>query len=136
MYKEDNLLVGEYKGAWSFPNDSVLVKTLFLDLALSSATTSPGPEPVETQILHRDRGVWRGYSYIWNESHTDAILVPAQGAERVFRVADRTSPGGSRQQTWRFLGRNDCIVCHVRHRPVRCWESMWGNSSETTIMGA
>ena len=32
---------------------------------------------LETQLLHYDGGVWRGYTYAWNEEQTDATLVPA-----------------------------------------------------------
>jgi putative heme-binding domain-containing protein len=113
IYREDNLLLGEHKGAWNFPDDTVFVKTLFLDLVSDGTTSTTVPQPVETQILHWDRKDWRGYSYAWNDDRTDAILAPAQGAERVFRVIDRNAPGGSRQQTWQFYSRNDCMVCHT-----------------------
>jgi len=112
VYKENQILLGERKGAWSFPNNSVLVKTLSLDLVPSGAAGASGLQPIETQILHKDGDVWRAYAYAWNEEGTDASLVPIQGAERVFRVVDPHAPGGSRQQTWRFYGRNECIVCH------------------------
>ena len=50
----------------------------------------------------------------WNAAGTDADLVPAAGAAVELEVADSTEPGGRREQTWRFPGRIECMVCHSR----------------------
>lgn len=110
IYKEDQLLKGQRKGAFNFPGDSVLVRTLSLNL-ISSGTSAL--RPIETQILHRDGSAWRAYTFAWDEDSSDASLVPRAGARRVVQVVDPTAPGGSRQQTWRFSGRQECQVCHT-----------------------
>jgi putative heme-binding domain-containing protein len=112
VHMQDQPLAGERKGAWNFPNNSVLVRTLSLDLIHGSSEATISRRPVETQILHKDRDVWRGYTYAWNEEASDATLVAVEGDTRVLRIADPTAASGVRQQTWHFSGRNECIVCH------------------------
>lgn len=87
-----------------FPTNSVLAKTL----------TLPGPQPrrVETQLLHYDGRTWRGYSYRWNPGGTDAELVPAEGDEAVYEVADPISAEGHKSIRWTFASRTQCMVCH------------------------
>jgi putative heme-binding domain-containing protein len=109
-WKEDQILLGQRRGALSFPKDSVLVKTLSLNV-VSNGTAKE--RPVETQILHNEGDEWRGYTFAWNDAGTDASLVSAQGSERVLRVADSNAPDGSRQKTWRFSARKECQICHT-----------------------
>ena len=102
----------EQSTPWQFPEGTVLVRTLMLH--------SPGMDPmhIETQLLHREAGSWRAYSYWWNTAQDDAQLVPASGAKKTF-VAPSASdgqgtdaPSGQKQQTWRILRRNECFTCH------------------------
>jgi putative heme-binding domain-containing protein len=88
-----------------FPADAVLVKTIRMD-------TVGGPKRIETQILHCDGEDWRGYTYAWRDDQTDADLVPADGAEKAFTVADDRVGGGKREQVWTFHSRNQCMSCH------------------------
>jgi putative heme-binding domain-containing protein len=88
-----------------FPPDAVLVKTIRLD-------TVGGETRIETQILHCDGEDWRGYTYAWRDDQSDADLVPADGAEKVFAVADARVSGGKREQVWAFHSRNQCMSCH------------------------
>jgi uncharacterized repeat protein (TIGR03806 family) len=99
-------------GWWTLPEGSVLVQTLSLDLA--GAGGKPDRKRIETRLLVRYQGEWAGYSYRWNAAGTDAELVPAAGAAVDLEVADPTEPGGRREQTWRFPGRTECMVCHSR----------------------
>jgi len=94
---------------WSFPKDSVLVKTLSLDLQQGDPSSR---RRVETQILHFDGSEWQPYTYQWSDDQSDAMLVGAGGTERRFEIVDAAAVGGKRQQTWRFLGRAECQRCH------------------------
>ena len=94
---------------WTFPKDSVLVKTLSLDMRHGDSSSR---RRVETQILHFDGTEWMPYSYQWNDEQTDAMLVAAAGSERTFEIADSGAAGGKRSQTWRFSGRAECQRCH------------------------
>lgn len=100
---------------WKFPDNTVLAETIFLE-------TDRGRQRIETRILHHRRlsgkeevgdQYWRGYTYLWNEDQTDAVLVEDPlGVDRVFRVRDDRAPGGFRTQTWHVPGRAECIACH------------------------
>ncbi len=94
--------------AWDLPEGTVLVKTFSLDLEGGARRR------VETRLLTRQRGQWRGYSYRWDEAQSDAELVPAGGADGTYRVRDDRAPGGRRVQTWHFPSRAECMVCHTR----------------------
>ncbi|MFT5407276.1 MAG: glucose/arabinose dehydrogenase, partial [Verrucomicrobiales bacterium] len=86
----------------NFPEGTVMVKTL----------STPGDgKPVETQVMQRYRGGWRSFCYAWNEAHTDAELVPKQGAQQVVDMGDDPT----RIQSWRSASRSECFVCHHGH---------------------
>ncbi len=93
----------------TFPKDSVLVKTLSLDMQNDNPASR---RRVETQILHFDGIDWQTYTYQWSDDQLDAVLLNAPGAERTFEIVDANAPGGKRQQTWRFASRAECQRCH------------------------
>jgi hypothetical protein len=67
-------------------------------------------------LLTRQQGEWAGYSYLWNDEQTDALLVEATGADHDFSIresAANASPG-ERRQTWHYPSRAECMVCHSR----------------------
>lgn len=92
-----------------YPNDSVLMKTLSLEMVHGDPSTK---RKIETQILHFNGYDWRGYSYRWNDEQTDAHLVDATGNTAIFDIDDEAAPGGNRRQTWQFPSRMECIRCH------------------------
>jgi putative heme-binding domain-containing protein len=92
-----------------FPKDSVVMKTLSLELTAGDPASR---RRIETQVLHFDGREWFGYSYEWNDEQTDATLVAATGKSRTLYVADPQSPGGKRTQTWWYPSRMECIRCH------------------------
>ena len=83
---------------WILPDGSAVVRTLEIG-------ASPSPRRVETQLMYREQGSWRFYTYAWNEAQTDAELVPEAGETRpVPGIAGRT---------WRYSGRSECVICHT-----------------------
>ena len=98
-------------GSWGFPNQTVLVQTLGLNL---EAGNPDSRRRVETRILTRQEDEWAGYSYFWNDDETDATLVPASGIDRGITIQDSQAPDGERQETWRYPSRKECMVCHTR----------------------
>lgn len=96
--------------ALSFPQDSVLAKTISLPVVDSDSPAEM--RRLETQVFHYDGRRWNGYTYIWNDEQTDAVLADAAGLERTFFVRDSDSTSEPRQQTWHFAGRTECLVCH------------------------
>jgi mono/diheme cytochrome c family protein len=77
---------------------------------------------LETRLLHLEQTpgtqevgdqVWRGYTYIWNDEQTDAILAQKNGVDRQLTILDKDAPGGKREQTWHFPSRAECSLCHT-----------------------
>ena len=96
---------------WSFPDGTALIQTFALDLEVGNPTSR---HRTETRMLTRQQGEWVGYSYIWNDEQTDATLVEAAGTDRVFTIQDPTVPTGSREQSWHYPSREECMECHSR----------------------
>lgn len=92
-----------------FPENSVLVKTLSLEMRHQDPSSR---RRIETQILHRSGGEWRGYSYRWNDDQSDATLVGADGEQTRLSIMDPQAPQGRREQFWTFAGRAQCARCH------------------------
>jgi hypothetical protein len=97
--------------AWNFPEGTVLLQTFTIEL--EGGNTASGHR-VETRLLTRQQEEWTGYSYAWNDEQTDATLVNAAGMDRTFTIRDSHAPGSSRNQTWHYPSRADCLVCHTR----------------------
>ncbi len=104
---------------WRFPNDTVLVKTFFLELEPGNLASR---RRLETRLLHVHRvpgteevgdQVWNGYTYLWNDDQTDAELADAKGVDRAFTIKDAKAAGGERKQMWHFPSRAECTMCHT-----------------------
>ncbi|PVV05817.1 MAG: hypothetical protein B6D77_17795 [gamma proteobacterium symbiont of Ctena orbiculata] len=79
------------EGRFAFPPGSVLGKHFRLN-----------GELIETRLLmrHANSG-WRGYSYEWNESLTDAVLLDAAKDKAIGN------------QTWHYPSPAECMLCHT-----------------------
>ncbi|TWU08938.1 Quinoprotein glucose dehydrogenase B precursor [Symmachiella macrocystis] len=105
---------------WRFSDGTVLVKTFSMEMEAGNPLST---RRLETRLLHfksmpgdRERygaQFWRGYTYVWNDDQTDAVLLDAQGADRVLNIQDKNAPGGVRKQTWHFPSRAECTLCHT-----------------------
>jgi uncharacterized repeat protein (TIGR03806 family) len=104
---------------WKFPDGTVLAETLFLEMEPGNPASK---KRIETRILHHQRlygteevgdQYWQGYSYVWNDEQTDAVLLEdPQGKDRTFALKDAKAPNGERKQTWHFPSRTECTACH------------------------
>ena len=104
---------------WKFPDGTVLVETIQLEMERGNPASR---RRLETRILHHERlagdesvgdQYWQGYTYIWNDEQTDAMLLEdPQGLDRTFTILDAEAAGGRRQHTWHFPSRTECTVCH------------------------
>lgn len=104
---------------WRFPPDTVLVKTFSLEMEAGNPASK---RRLETRLLHfkpmpgtDEVGgqFWRGYTYVWNDDQTDAELLAAEGLSQPLALKDPKSPGGVREQVWRFPSRSECTMCHT-----------------------
>ena len=95
------------RSGWTYPDGTVLAKTISVDLPLDSTTVRAR---LETQLLHREDGSWRPYSYRWNADQTDAELVPAEGT--TWDVASDAHAAAVPTFRYRIAGRAECQICH------------------------
>ena len=96
-------------GTWLFPTNTVLARTLTLEMEAGKAASK---RRIETQVLHWDGQAWNPYTFRWNTAQTDADLVAGGGTNDTFSVIDAAAPGGRRETPWRFLARSECLRCH------------------------
>ncbi len=78
-------------GPLSLPVGTVLVKTF----------TAPGGRRIETRMLTRQAGGWRGFTWRWNDEQTDALLVAGGLNEEVAGLQ------------WRYPSAIECDLCHT-----------------------
>jgi putative heme-binding domain-containing protein len=93
-----------------FPKDGVLVK--HITLPVLDDTGRSVPRAIETQIFHYDGTDWRAYTYMWNDSQTDADLVPAEGLEREYKITCPPLFPEPIRLRWRYASRSECLTCH------------------------
>lgn len=104
---------------WRFPDGAVIFETISMELEPGNTRSR---KRLETRILHYEQlsgteqvgdQYWRGYTYIWNDDQSDAVLLEdPQGKDVVLQFVDARAEGGRRSQTWHFPGRAECLVCH------------------------
>jgi uncharacterized repeat protein (TIGR03806 family) len=104
---------------WHFPDGTVTVKTFSIEMEQGNPASR---KRLETRILHFEQlagneevgdQVWRGYTYVWNEDQTDAVLLDKNGLDRELTIRDPKTPGGIRKQLWHFPSRAECTLCHT-----------------------
>lgn len=93
-------------GGWDFPEATTLIKNFHLDMMEGDSGSA---RLIETRLLVRDDGAWRGFSYRWDETETDATLVTA-GESTVFTVM---TDDGPTDVPWDFFKSSDCRICHT-----------------------
>jgi uncharacterized repeat protein (TIGR03806 family) len=94
-------------GPWMIPTGAVFVKHFDLELTRGDPSTA---RRVETRFLVKTASGSYGLTYRWNDSQTDAALVPDEGADQSFTVVEN---GVARTQTWHFPSRAECLTCHT-----------------------
>lgn len=95
------------RGAWEFPNDSVLIKSFAFPEGEDGRLRR-----IETRLMTRRSGEWYGYSYRWNAAQDDAELVDADGLDESL---DWVVKGGQEADiSWHYPSRSECMVCHSR----------------------
>lgn len=96
------------EGHWQFPASTVLVKNFLLELERGNPASR---KLIETRFLVKRRSgeQWDGFSYMWNDEGTDAVLLEGR-ASKTFTIRD-----GNRdvEQVYDFPSRTDCLACHT-----------------------
>ena len=99
---------------WLFPEGSVLVKTFSIDMEEGNPASR---RRLETRLMTLQSGPqgreqWAGYTYIWNDEQTDAKLLGKDVLRETYTIRDASAPGGTREKTWYYPSRTDCMICH------------------------
>ena len=95
----------------SYPEGTVFVK----HLTMPQFDAGRKPLPLETQILHFENGMWRPYSYLWNDDGKDAVLTNSAGADREIKysvMATNRYASVDAERTWHVSAENECRLCH------------------------
>ncbi len=92
---------------FEFPVGTVIAKT-FAYLT-DARDPSQGRRLIETRILKRDPGGWKGLPYIWNAAQTDAML---DVAGDIVDVSWIHTDGRSRTNNYIIPNANQCKGCH------------------------
>jgi len=95
------------EGAWPAPAGTVWIKHFELELTPGVAESR---RRLETRFLVRNSEGTYGITYRWNDSQTEATLVPEAGLDETFLIQDGPI---ARSQTWRYPARSECLVCHT-----------------------
>lgn len=95
-------------GHWTFPEGTVFVK--HFELTINEQTNAR--RRLETRLLVRSPGdgVY-GVTYKWNTTGTQATLVTDAGVSETYTITEADGLT-TRQQTWNYPSRNDCLSCH------------------------
>ena len=110
LYSKSNWMTGDREGLFEFPHDTVIAKTVYLQLDPEDPESR---RRVETQILHRYHDDWMSYNYVWNDEQSDAILQENIAVEREFQIVEPKSSDGFRKQKWLHASRDQCTLCHI-----------------------
>ena len=94
-------------GTMYLPPGTTFVKHFELEMI-------PGVEAsrrrIETRVtVLSPSGIAQGFSYRWDDSQTNATLVPSSGLDETFAIQDG---GQVRTQRWHFPARQECVSCH------------------------
>lgn len=104
---DPNQLIGfDTNSHWQFPTGTVWIKHFELDLERGNPASR---RRIETRAIVRNDGGVYGVTYRWDDTQTNAYLVPEAGTNEVFQIVEN---GQIRNQTWRYPSRSECLVCH------------------------
>lgn len=101
-------------GEWVFPEGSVFVKHFVLPLDERDPDNPALQKRLETRFAVRgEGGTYFYFTYKWNESDTEATLIPDGDTSSYTTTYTVTDLNGSTYlQTWEFPSRSQCLDCH------------------------
>jgi uncharacterized repeat protein (TIGR03806 family) len=97
----------ERESPWAFPPGAVWIKHFELELINGVPDSA---RRIETRFLVRNAAGFYGVTYRWDESQTNAFLVPSEGLDEDIDIEDQ---GETHTQTWRYPSREECLKCHT-----------------------
>lgn len=92
---------------WAFPEGGVWIKHFELEMKKGDPSSS---RRLETRFIVKTKTGVYGITYKWDADQQNATLVPDEGATETYTIQDGST---TRQQTWRFPSRSECLACHT-----------------------
>lgn len=92
---------------WQSPTGTVWIKHFELETIQGMPASA---RRLETRFLVRNPGGIYGVTYRWDETQTNAYLVPQEGLDEPLLVYDN---GLLRTQLWHYPSRSECLTCHT-----------------------
>ena len=92
---------------WSFPDGMMWIKHFDLELTRGDPTTK---KRIETRVLVKTTNACYGVSYQWNDTGTEAFLVPDGGTNFYVNVLVGST---NLVQQWEIPSRSSCLACHT-----------------------
>jgi len=96
-------------GDWQFPDGTILVKTFYFDH--DRRDPEAGARILETRLLVREAGAWKGYTYLWNDEQTEATLLRT-GKRLMVDFID--VDGAEKTEEYIVPNLDQCSSCHER----------------------
>ncbi|MDB6024610.1 MAG: hypothetical protein JWM68_833 [Verrucomicrobiales bacterium] len=94
---------------WQFPNGTTFIKHFDLETIAGDPSSK---RKIETRFLvMTDDGAY-GLSYFWDDTQTNAFLVPDAGMTKDILI---TAGDVIKTQQWIYPSRTQCLTCHTRH---------------------
>jgi hypothetical protein len=94
---------------WAVPDKTVFLKHFEMEMIEGDPTSA---QRIETRVLVKTEDSVYGVSYRWNESESDAELVPATGLEIPLHLTDKN--GTPTVRSWLYPSRTECLTCHTK----------------------
>lgn len=95
--------------AWSFPQDTIFIKTFFFDT--DRGDPDDDPRIVETRLLIQESTGWESYIYLWDDAQLEATRIKG-GADVDIAYSDEA--GQAATQLYLVPDQNTCEDCHAR----------------------
>jgi len=92
---------------WQFPVGTVFVKTFWMHL---DRVNMRELLRLETRLLVLSPHGWQGYTYVYNDDQSDALLLD----ESLVKPIEIKTDEGLVTQPYYFPSRSDCFACHTK----------------------
>lgn len=97
----------QVEGNWTLPAGAIWVKHFDMEMVRGNPATK---KRIETRLFVKNASGAYGVSYRWNNSGTEAFLVPDVGVNFPLEISEN---GSTHTQTWAIPGRSQCMTCHT-----------------------
>jgi len=94
-----------------FPDSTLLAKTFYYNI--DDRNSELGKNIIETRILIKLNGVWKGGNYRWNNAQTDAELI-SYGQDTINPISINwiDEKGEEKNVNYQIPSYDECLMCH------------------------